>query len=146
MPTITTTMRQQSCERNPSRSQGALEDRVRHGKICEQGGGKRNNSSVRGIANHHRHKKGLRNPYSVRVLKGFRDPHSVREGFQRFRQRNFSFFNTHHDPSSYGIRTGGLPHTVPHHLIPLLCPYPAPGGHDLNNPESRLPEDASILI
>ena len=59
---------QESCERNPSRSPGALEDRVRHGKICEPGGGKRNNNSVRGITNHHHHKKGLGDPYSVRGL------------------------------------------------------------------------------
>ena len=69
----------QSYERNPSRSRGALEDRVKQGKICVQGGGgKRNNSSVRGIANHHCHKKGLRDPYFVRGLKGLRDPYSVR--------------------------------------------------------------------
>ena len=56
-------MSQQSSERNPSRSRGALEDRVRQGKICEQGGGgKRNNSGVGGITNHHRHNKGLRDP------------------------------------------------------------------------------------
>ena len=46
---------QENCERNPSLSRGALEDRVRQAKICEQGGGKRNNGSVRGITNHHRH-------------------------------------------------------------------------------------------
>ena len=30
------------------------------------------------VANHHCHKKGLRDPYSVRGLKGVRDPYSVR--------------------------------------------------------------------
>ena len=65
-------MRQQSCERTPSRSRGALEIRVRQGKICEQdGGGKRNNSGVRRITNHHRHKKGLRDPHSVKGLNNF---------------------------------------------------------------------------
>ena len=101
LPTITVTISQQSCERNPSRSRGALEDRVRQGKICEQGGGgKRNNSSVRGITNHHRHKKGLRDPYSVRGLKGLRDPHFVGGSNHTFRhthsQRSTSPQNHHH--------------------------------------------------
>ena len=39
---------------------------------------KRDNSGVGGITNQHRHKKGHRDPYSVRGLKGLRHPHSVR--------------------------------------------------------------------
>ena len=54
LPTITTAISQQSCEKNPSCSRGALEDRVKQGKIC---GDERNNSSVGGIANHHHHNK-----------------------------------------------------------------------------------------
>ena len=90
------TISQQSCERNPSRSQGALEDRVRQGKICEQGGGGKRNNSVRDgdITNHHRHKKGPRDPHSMRGSKGLRDPRSVR-GSNVSSSRNMIFSHRH---------------------------------------------------
>ena len=70
LPTFAATRSQQSCERNPSCSRGAMEEKVRQGKFCEEGGGgKRNNSGVRGITNHHCHKKSPRDPCSVRGLK-----------------------------------------------------------------------------
>ena len=45
-----------------------LEARVRHGKICEEGKCEKNNSRVGGFTNHHCHKKGHRDPSSMRGL------------------------------------------------------------------------------
>ena len=61
---------------------------MKQGKICEQGVAERNNSSVRVITNHLRHKKDLRDPYSVRGLKGFR----IREGFKEAQLLLFQCF------------------------------------------------------
>ena len=64
---------QQSCERNPSRSRCGQGWRHTHRQDSEIGFVSNGQWTVRvrGITNHHRHKKGPRDPYSVRGFKVF---------------------------------------------------------------------------
>ena len=78
----------------------------------QQGRDKRNNSGVRGIVNHHHHKKDLRDLHSMRGLKGPRDPHSLRGSKDLGHPHSARGLKSHRDPCSVRGSNDGMPTTI----------------------------------